>query len=254
MVSKIRKTGIITKGIIYTLVGILTFLSAINMGGKVSGKNEVINFLENQTFGNVILIIIAIGLLMYALWRMYSSFLDGKKEGSDTKGLTKRIGYFISGLIYGWLSISIFTNSLSSSSSNSRESAARSLMESDGGIILLYLVGVILFFVGVYQFYKGFSHKFLEEIKKSGTVESQDILKKTGKYGHMARGIAFAIFAFFVFVAASQKNPQAIKGLEGMFNFLLSFTWGNVLMGIMAIGFIFYGVYQYFLARYSTLY
>ena len=107
--ENIRKIGIITKGVIYSLIGILTFLAAINYRGQVSGKNKVIGFLEQQTFGQILVIIIASGLLLYALWRFYSAFLDGKNEGSDKKGILKRIGYFISGSIYTLLSISIFT-------------------------------------------------------------------------------------------------------------------------------------------------
>lgn len=81
----IRKIGIITKGVIYSLIGILTFLAAINYRGQVSGKNKVIGFLEQQTFGQILVIIIASGLLLYALWRFYSAFLDSKNEGSDKK-------------------------------------------------------------------------------------------------------------------------------------------------------------------------
>jgi hypothetical protein len=234
----VRKIGIITKGFIYSLVGILTFLAAINYGGQVSGKNKVIGFLEQQTFGQTLVIIIASGLLLYALWRFYSAFFDGKNEGSDKKGILKRIGYFISGTIYTLLSISIFTKTPNSSNS-SRTEATEMLINNEGGIILLYVIGIILFLVGVYQFYKGYSNKFLKEIENTGKVESKNILKKSGKYGH---------------IAASQKNAEAIKGLEGMFNYLQSYKWGNILMGLMAVGFFAYGVYQYFLARYSSLY
>ncbi|EAQ41713.1 DUF1206 domain-containing protein [Polaribacter sp. MED152] len=249
----IRKIGIITKGIIYSLVGILTFLAAIKYGGQVSGKNKVINFLEQQTFGKTLVLIIASGLLLYALWRFYSAFLDGKNEGSDKKGIVKRIGYFISGGIYTLLSISIFTKSLGSSNSGKTD-AAQMLIDNQAGIILLYIIGVILFFVGVYQFYKGYTLKFLKDIENSGSIESKTILKKSGKYGHIARGISFLIFGFFVIVAAYEKNAGAIKGLEGMFNYLQTYQWGNILMGLMAIGFLAYGTYQYFLARYSSLY
>jgi hypothetical protein len=249
----VRKIGIITKGFIYSLVGILTFLAAINYGGQVSGKNKVIGFLEQQTFGQTLVIIIASGLLLYALWRFYSAFFDGKNEGSDKKGILKRIGYFISGTIYTLLSISIFTKTPNSSNS-SRTEATEMLINNEGGIILLYVIGIILFLVGVYQFYKGYSNKFLKEIENTGKVESKNILKKSGKYGHIARGISFGIFGFFEVVAASQKNAEAIKGLEGMFNYLQSYKWGNILMGLMAVGFFAYGVYQYFLARYSSLY
>ena len=255
MIEAIRKSGIITKGFIYFLVGILTLFSALNMGGKVSGKNEVISFLKDQTFGNILLVIIAVGLAFYAFWRFYSAFLDGKNEGSDKTGILKRIGYFFSGLIYGSLAVSIISSLLNSTSNNSsKESAVAMLINNDGGIWILYLLAIILLGVGIYQFYKGYSYKFLDDINKKGNVESESLLKKSGLFGHVARGVSFAIFAFFVYKAASEKNANAVKGIQEMFNFLRDFSWGNILMGLMAIGFILYGIYQYFLATNSSQY
>jgi hypothetical protein len=252
--EKVRQIGIITKGLVYAIVGILTLLAAVGMGGSVSGKNEVVGFLQDQIFGKIIVVIVAVGLLFYALFRLYSSF-SGKNIDNDKSGYLKRIGYFFSGLIYGSLSISIlFSAFASSSGGDSKESATRMVLNQDGGQWILYLVALIIFGVGIYQFYKGFSHKYLEDIDKHGSVESMDLLKKSGRYGHIARGISFGIFAWFVFVAAKEQNADAIRGIEGMFNFLRSFDWGDVLMGLMAAGFILYGIFQYFLARHSKLY
>ena len=250
MIEKIRKTGVITKGIIYTLVGLLTLLAALNLGGKVAGKNEVIQFLEKQPFGIFLLYAIAIGLLLYAIWRLYSAFLDIKNEGSNKQGLAKRVGYFISGLIYGALSISLFT----SSSNNSKQSLTETVLNINGGVIILFKTSLILAGVGCYQIYKGYSNSFLEEINQNTESKTNKVLKQAGTYGHISRGISFIIFAIFVFTAANQENANAIKGLEGMFNYLQSFSLGNIVMGIVAIGFIFYGIYQYFLARYSSVY
>ena len=52
------------------------------------------------------------------------------------------------------------------------------LIDNEGGIILLYTIGFILFLVSVYQFYKGYSNKFLKEIKNTGKVEIKVFLKK----------------------------------------------------------------------------
>lgn len=255
MIEAIRKSGIITKGIIYFLVGILTLLSALDMGGKVSGKNEVISFLKEQTFGNILLVIIAVGLAFYAFWRLYSAFLDGKNEGSDKTGILKRIGYFFSGLIYGSLSVSIISSIISrASNSTSKESATEMLINNEGGIWILYVLAIVLLGVGFYQFYKGYSYKFLDDINKRGNVESESLLRKSGLFGHIARGISFAIFGFFVYKAANEKNAEAIKGIQEMFSFLREFSWGNILMGLMAVGFILYGIYQYFLATNSSQY
>ncbi|QNM86958.1 DUF1206 domain-containing protein [Polaribacter pectinis] len=255
MIKFVRKTGIITKGIVYSLIGVLTFLAAINFGGKISGKNEVITFLQEQLFGAILLIILSLGLYAYSFWKFYSAFLDGKKEGTDKAGILKRIGYFFSGLIYGFFSTSIILKVFSlSSNSNTKQSVTQNLMSSNGGVIILYIVAVILAAVGIYQIYKGYTKSFLDDIKISSKIESKKMLEKVGYFGFIARGISFLIFAFFVFTALNNNQTHAVRGLEGVFNFLQTFTWGNILMGIMSLGFLCYGIYQYFLARYSSIY
>ena len=254
MTAKIRKIGIITKGIVYSLLGILTFLASIGYGGKISGKNEVILFLEDQVLGNILLILLSVGLFCYSYWKLYSAFLDGKNEGTDKFGITKRIGYFFSGLMYATLAISIILRILKSNSgNNTKQTATRTLLESDGGVLLLSLISAILFGVGIYQIHKGYSQKFLKNINFRNTNNAKEILSKIGTSGYIARGISFLIFSFFVFTALKTNESQKIKGIQVMFNFLHSFAWGNILMGLMSLGFLCYGVYQYFLARHSSL-
>jgi len=253
--EKVRKFGIISKGVFYATVGILTILAAIGIGGKVSGKNGVINFLQEQTFGSIILVILAVGLLLYTIYRIFSAFTSNNSD-DDSSEVLKRIGYFVSGLIYGALAVSILTSVGSSSSggSNSKQNLAQTVLSQDWGDIAMYILAAILVGVGIYQFYKGYSGKFMEKFNNYGTVESTDLLKKSGKYGLIARGFSFFIFAWFVAVAAYENNSDAVRGIGGMFDFLRGFSWGNILMGLMALGFVLYGIFQYFLARYSSLY
>jgi len=257
MIEKIRKAGIITKGVLYAMVGILTLMAAINAGGQIAGKNAVINYLQNQTFGQILVVILSIGLIFYALWRLSSAFLDTKGEGSDNKAYLKRTGYFISGLIYGSLGVSTLISTLGSSSGssgNKKESIVASVLNLSYGQTILYVVAAIFLGVGFYQFYKGFKKKFLEDIDNRGSVESDTVLENSGRIGFIARGISFAIFAWFIYRASSENNADAVRGIEGMFSYLNQLSYGTIIMALMAIGFIAYGVYQYFLARYSNLY
>ncbi len=256
MIEHIRKVGLITKGVIYALVGVLTLSAALGLGGQIAGKNGVIDFLENQRFGQIILILIGLGLAGYAVWRMCSAFLDTKNEGQDEKAYAKRTGYFISGLVYAGLGYSTLRNGFTGhgSSGSSKDHLASILLRQSWGEMAMYLIAAILLGVGIYQFYKGLQKKFLQDINRRGRVESRELLEKSGRFGFIARGVSFLIFAWFTFNAASQGSALEIRGLEGVFTYLQDLPLGNILMALLALGFVAYGVYQYFLARYSTLY
>ena len=251
MIEKLRKTGIISKGILYSFIGILNFLSALEICGKISGKNEVFDFFEKQIFGNIILIIIAIGILSYSIWRIYASFYDGKNKGNSKTGILQRIGFCINGLIYGFLSISIFLKSISrSSNDNKKEEIASNAMDSDFGVIFMYLLSIILVILGIYRIYNTYQKKFLDNLNVENNIKP--IIEKVGVFGFITIGFSFIIYGCFVGIAAYQNNANVIKGIKEMFIFLHSFSWGNQLMGLTALGFVSYGIYQYFLAIYDS--
>tara|TARA_R110002126_G_scaffold230550_1_gene375321 strand:+ start:180 stop:413 length:234 start_codon:yes stop_codon:yes gene_type:complete len=66
--QKFRKLAVLrytSKGIVYTLTGFLAFFSTFNMGGQKAGKLEVIDYLENQPLGNILVFTLGIGLIRY---------------------------------------------------------------------------------------------------------------------------------------------------------------------------------------------
>lgn len=256
MIEKVRKAGILTKGFVYVLIGVLALLSAFSLGGKVAGKNGVIDFLENQTFGKIIVILTGIGLLGYAIWRIFSALYDAKDEGSDKQGYAKRGAHFLSGLAYAGLGVSTLIQGFGGGSSGGdvKQTMTARLLSYEYGQFILYTIAVITLGICFYQFYKGYSKKFLEDIDVQGQVESKEILEKSGTIGFMARGLSFGVLAWLIFKAASENNPANVQGLEGIFGFLQEQQFGNVLMGLMAFGLVAYGVFQYFLARYSSAY
>lgn len=42
--AKIRSLGFFTKGMVYLMVGVLTFMATFNWGGSISGSNNVVRF------------------------------------------------------------------------------------------------------------------------------------------------------------------------------------------------------------------
>ena len=99
-IERTARAGYVSKGIVYALTGILSFSAAFGLGGSGEGKLGVLEFLQKQPFGKVLLAIMGFGLLCYAFWRFFQSIKDPEDIGSDSKAVGKRIGFFISGLVY----------------------------------------------------------------------------------------------------------------------------------------------------------
>jgi uncharacterized membrane protein YidH (DUF202 family) len=251
-IKKIARTGLVAKGIIYAIIGVLTFLAAIDMGGQKSGKLKVLDFLEKQTFGNILLIIIGLGLLCYAFWRLFQSIKDPENIGTQKKGKIKRAGFFISGLLYLGFGVLALLSGFGSSSGSGGSGKKTSLLASDFGLIALGIVGVILIGIGIYQFTKvnkdkfekHFSSKALSEEKRRKTIYNSAYL------GLASRGVIFLIIGFFSVKAAISSDPDKIKTTTDVFSFLEDSSYGSWLLGIVAAGLIAYAIFTFMLAKY----
>ena len=82
------KFGIATKGIIYLLIGGLSAMTTLGLGGKETGSLGAFKYLAKQVYGQVILAIIAIGLTGYVFWRLYQTFIDKENNSNNFKTIT----------------------------------------------------------------------------------------------------------------------------------------------------------------------
>ena len=251
--KNIARTGLVAKGIIYAIIGILTFLAAFNLGGQKTGKLQVLDFLEKQAFGKILLIIIALGLMCYAFWRLTQAIKDPENIGDDKKAKAKRAGYFISGLLYLGFGVIAFLDAVGSANSSSGSSGKNSsFLATNFGLIVLGIVGVVLIGIGIYQFtrikedkfQKKFSSKALSEEKRKRTIYN------SAYFGLASRGVIFLILGFFSIKAAYTSDPNKIKTTEEVFSFIKESSYGSWLLGIVAAGLISYAIYTFMLAKY----
>lgn len=255
-VERLARFGYASKGAIYILIGVLAAMAAFGAGGQTSGTEGVFQKILQQPFGQVLLALVAIGFVGYAIWRLVAAVKDAEHKGNDTKGIIFRIGYVVSGVIHGFLAFQAFKmvfggGGSSSGGGNGQQTVAAKLLEQPAGQWLVGILAVLGFAYGLYQIYKGWADKFGEDVRDGGVrKEIRDLYMKLGKAGFIARGIIFAIIAFFFFQAAVTASSSQAGGMDKAFGFLNS-AGGPWLMGLIAIGLAGYGVFQIVKARYK---
>ncbi len=250
-IEKMARTGYAAKGSVYALTGILTSMAALNMGGQQTGSKGVIEFLEKQPFGNVLLVLIALGLLCYTGWRFVQAFIDPENIGSHDKGKAKRAGFFFSGLLY--LGLAGFAiKKLIDAGSSSEGNRTFSFLSGDFGIFVFAVIGIVLIGTSFHHFKKAYSGKFLQKFHYKSIAEKKrrKIIKNTGYLGIIARGVILGILAFIFLRAAYHSNTTDIKSTTDAFSFLRESSYGAWLMGLVAAGFICYGIYMLAVAKY----
>jgi hypothetical protein len=254
---RFARFGYIAKGLVYGIVGVLAALAAFGPKGNTTGTSGALQSISEMPFGEAALWIIGIGLIGYILWDFIKAIKDPENEGTDAKGLIKRTGYFISGLIYTNLAfgaIKLASNTGSAGSGNSEKTISAKLMEQPFGVWLVGLVGAIIIGYGVYELYSGAKEKFMSKFK---TYEMNDkerkIARLSGKIGLISRGIVLSMVGFFFIRTAYTHNPNESKGLGGALTELASQPFGQFLLAIVAVGLILYGIYQIIKGRYQFI-
>ena len=253
----LARIGYGAKGVVYFTIGLLAAQAAIGSGGQTTGPSGALASIADNPFGMVLLALVALGLFGYALWRFVEAWVDPENAGTDAKGVAKRVGYAISGVIYALLgveAVQILLGSASGGGNRVDDWTAR-LMAQPFGAWLVGIVGVVVVGTGLYQFYRSYSAKFREKLKLY-EMSGREVkwATRAGRIGFAARGVVYVLIGSFLVVAAYRSNPEQAGGIGQALQTLSRQPYGPWLLGLVAIGLMAYGIFAFVLARYRRIF
>jgi len=243
----IAKLGMFSKGLIYFLSGILTLMTALNLGGSTSGKSQAFDFIKKQPMGMVLLVAIALGLVCYACWRFIQSIRNPENIDDDWKGKTKRVAYFLSGIIYLVFAFLAIKHLWSSSSGGGK--SVSSFLSPTLITITFLIIGLVLVVKAGYHIKQAYNKEFMERFSISDRTWHKTA-KNAGYFGFYSRGFVILIIAYFFLRAAIYSGENEVKGTKEAFSFLQESDYGGILMAVAAAGLAAYGLFIILLARY----
>ena len=122
--ERLERFGFVMRGLIYFIIGVLALQLAIGAGGATATPTSAIALIGRQPMGQLLLLIVAVGLAGYSLWGFVRAIFDPLGRGSDAKGLLARAGFLFSGVSYGLLLIPTVLTLLNKSSPSTASSTA----------------------------------------------------------------------------------------------------------------------------------
>jgi Domain of Unknown Function (DUF1206) len=250
----LARSGFVARALIYGIIGILAIKLALGDGGKAVNQQGALKTVAHQPAGKVLLILVAIGLAGYALWRLTRALLGHGPEDSDSR--FDRVAALGSGLVYAGLcavAVEILLGSGGSGSGNTHKTTA-GVLGWPGGPWLVGIAGAALIGVGLYQGYRGISKDFLDDSKTEEMGPwTRDWIEWIGTFGHLARMVVFAMIGVFLIKAAIDFNPNKAVGVDGALAKLANHSYGPYLLGVVAAGLIAFGAYSLSDARYRRI-
>lgn len=256
-VEKLARLGYASKGAVYAIIGGLAFAAAIGAGGATTDSNGAFQTILNQPFGTALLMLVGIGLVGYAAWRVIQAVVDADGKGNDAKGLAVRAWQFSRGVVHAFIALGAIRLAMGDSGGGGEDSTqhwtARMMGES-WGIWLIALVGVGIGGYGIGQIVRGWTADLDRRLQLEGSAaRHRTWVTRFGRYGLAARGVVFVIIGWFFVQAARQHDSSEARGIGGALRELAAAPLGPWVLGIVAIGLISYGLYEMVKSRYKRI-
>jgi hypothetical protein len=260
-VPKLARAGYASKGVLYAVVGALAALAATGNGGATTGSKGALEAIRAQSFGQILLALVAVGLLGYAAWSFVQAILDPEGEGSDGKSIAKRVGWFAIGVVHLGLvvyAVGLLTGAAlgggAGSGSGGAEAWTARLMSWPLGPWLVGAAGLLVTGLSIHQLYRGWRADLDDQLDLSRlrpTTRAWTI--RISRFGMAARGVVGTVVGVALVIAAWRSNPREAKGLGEALASVQSWTLGSVILGTIAVGLVAYGVYELVEARYRRI-
>jgi hypothetical protein len=259
--SWVARAGLVAKGVSFGIVGVLAIKLAVGDGGKATSREGALQSLAQHSFGEILLILLAIGFAAYALWRFIQAYAERDEDGGEkgkAKKWGKRAGYVGRGLIYAGLTYStirLLTESGQQQSQNQKAHHSTAMVLSwPGGRWIVGIAGLAIIGAGLWNLYRGLTKKFEDKWRTGEMSETERTWGgRAGMAGHIARFVVFGLIGVFVTKAAIDYNPKDAIGLDGALQKLAHQSYGSWLLGLTAAGLVCYGMYCLVDARYRDV-
>jgi hypothetical protein len=248
------RLGLVAMGVSYGLVAVLAILLALGEGGKAEDRGGALHTIAEDSFGRVVVFVLAIGFGAYAIWRFAEALFDRGGEGRDPKGLAKRAAAFGKGLIYAALCFVAVSVLLGSSGDSNEKQEAAHVLDWPAGRYIVGAVGVGFGGAALWNAFRAVTGKFKDELVtgRMGSVEEK-VVSIVAVVGLFARVLVFGLIGTFLIKAAVEYDPSEAIGLDGALRKLAAQDYGPFLLGLAAAGLLAWGVFCLVEARYRRV-
>lgn len=249
--ERFARLGFAVEGLLYGAVGLVAIQAALGVRRAPEDAEGVLALIGRQPYGQVLLVVVAIGLAALALWGFARVVYDPLAAEARRPRSMLQLKYLLSGLSYTAL---VFTTLRvlfglrlvgSGAGLSAPEDAAADALVLPWGPWLVGLAGLVALIVGMVQLVRASQHDFQNELKRY--VLSPDQARwacRLGRCGTASRGLVIALVGVFLVQAAVLVNPADIHGIDGALLALARQPYGPWMLALVALGLMAFGAYS----------
>jgi hypothetical protein len=249
------RTGFIGYGLLHLAVGWLAVEIALGHAPAEGSQSGAFQALAGRPFGRFLLVVVTVGLAAMALWQLLLAAVGHRDERGAARTF-ERVASVSRTLVYAalaWTSGRILAGS-PTSSAEQQQNATAGVMAHPAGRWLVALSGLAVAGIGVGMLIYGAAKKFEKKLMTGRmSHRTRTTAVRLGQGGYIAKGVAFAIVGLLLLDAAITLDPGKSRGLDAALRTLVAQPFGAFLLILVAVGFVAFGVYCFFQARYRKV-
>ena len=254
-VERLARVGYAAKALLYITVGLLAAQAGLGRGGRAVDTQGALRVVHHATFGREALIVVAAGLIGYAIWRMVEAVVDPDGRGTDPKGLALRASFAARGVLYGALGITalrLAARERPGPHTDQTRHWTELAFSLPAGQLLVWLAALGIAGYGLYQLYRAYASKLSRQLDLGELdTATERWVVAVSRFGIAARGVVFCLIGFFLVRAAARHDAAQAGGLRKSMSLLAEIgRWPFV---VVALGLVAYGVYELVNARYRRI-
>lgn len=216
----LTRAGWVAKALVYATIGWAAMVIAIRWSPPVAPESDatytgIVALLADQTWSRLVLLVVAMGLLLYVAFRLVSVLLI---DCGGLDGMAHRIGYAFSAATYAAISWAAFAAAISGrheDEGSSLERYSADLLTTTLGRMVVGLGAIGALGLASYFMFKGLSRRFVSQLDLDGVAPAhRRFLLLAGAVGWVGRAIVVAAVAIFLLWAAVQADPGDARGLD----------------------------------------
>ena len=245
----IARGGFAVNGLLHLILGSIAF--AVAFGEKGTANHDgALEQLSSGPIGGLLLWAAVIALWGLAFFQLLTGFVI---RGAGREAWAARSKPLARSLAYIGLGYLAFRFAIMGSPKHSEaQDVSAQFLALPGGQWYVAAIGLGIGIAGIVFVVMGFRQRFLDDIDTSRTP----VLwagRIFGTSGYIAKGIAIIAIGVLFCIAAYQADANEAAGLDGALASLRTLTAGNIVLSVVALGFIFFGIYCFVRAKWERL-
>jgi hypothetical protein len=254
--AALTRAGFLGYGILHLAIAWIALQIAFRRSGHSADQAGAFQLLKQQPLGEVLLVVIAVGLAGMAVWQLLLAAVGHHDESDDSHRTRARLASAGLTIVYGYLCVTcirVLAGS-SRSSSSKQEQTTGGVLAHPFGRWLVAIAGLAVIGGGIGMIVYGVTSKFRKKLELGTASRAvRGTVTWLGRIGYAAKGVAFGIVGVLLFSAALSDQASRARGLDGALRNLAGKPYGTVLLILVALGFVGYGLFGMAQARYRKV-